>query len=185
MVAAQTALQLDPHSSEGHAAMAYAQFFWKHDWDGTSQDFQEAICLDPESVQARHCYGLYLVAKGDYPSARTQIDVARRLNPYSRSLLIGSAYIDFLGHDYDAAISECDQVTTLHGDVMPPYTLRGPALKQKGDLPAALANFEKALTLRAGNSPTNLAYLAHVHALMGHRAEIRETYRSNSQRRKK
>ncbi len=132
MTAAQTALELDPHSPEGHAAMAYAQFFWKHDWDGASENFKEAMRLDPESVQVRHWYGLYLVATGDYPSARRQIDFARKLNPYSRSLLIGSAYINFLGHDYDAAIAECDEVITLHGDVMPAYTVRGLSLSKKG-----------------------------------------------------
>lgn len=171
MEAAQTALRLDPLSSEAHAAMAYAQFFWKHNWTGASQHFKEAIRLDPESTQARHWYGLFLVATGDDQEARTQIAFARKLNPYSRSVLIGSAYIGFLSHDYDEAIAECDQVLSLYGEVMPAYTVRGLALEQKGQLPEALADFERALKLQGHNSATNLAYKAHAYAMMGRRSD--------------
>ena len=173
MTAAQTALGLDPRSPEAHAAMAYAQFFWKHDWDGASGILRTQFNL----IQSRSRLVIGMGCTWWPPviipqGARTQIGLARRLNPYSRSLLIGSAYINFLGHDYDSSIAECNQVLTLYGDVMSAYTVRGLSLEQEGDFPEALVSFQKASQLQGGTSATNLAYLAHVHALMGHRVEV-------------
>jgi tetratricopeptide (TPR) repeat protein len=177
MSAAQTALHLNEDSSEAHSAYAYSLFFWKHDWIEADHHFRQAIRLDPDSVQARHWYAMLLVASGHTEEAQAQMATARSIAPLSRSVLIGSAYIDYFSHDYTKSIEECNQVLSMHGDLMPAYAVRGLSFEQTGRPLEALTDFEKALKLQGGSSPTYLAYIGHADAMLGRRAEAQQIIR--------
>ena len=75
------ALELDPRSSDAHAALANITFQFDHDWDRAEAEFEEAISLNPSNVVALRFYALMLFALARYGEAMEISRRAIRLDP--------------------------------------------------------------------------------------------------------
>ena len=62
--AASKAAELDPSSAEAHASLGFIYFWSKRDLAAASREFERAIALNPNYVDAYHWYGNVLVGRG-------------------------------------------------------------------------------------------------------------------------
>jgi eukaryotic-like serine/threonine-protein kinase len=80
--AALRALQIDPGSSEAHAALGYVRHYeWR--WQEAEQEFQRAIDLNPSNSLARAWYANMLMSRMRLDDALWQVRLARELDPFS------------------------------------------------------------------------------------------------------
>ena len=78
---AAKALELDPNSSDAHAALANIAFQFDHDWQLAESEFKIAISLNPSNVTAHRFLGMMLVALDRFDEARGVFRAEIRLDP--------------------------------------------------------------------------------------------------------
>jgi tetratricopeptide (TPR) repeat protein len=87
LAAAKKAVELDDHSSEAHASLAYVSFFGIWDVATGEQEFRRAIDLDANNPAPHHWYANALVVLHRLPEALAEIDRAQALDPASNAIL--------------------------------------------------------------------------------------------------
>jgi len=85
--AARQAIALDDSSPEAHRSLAFILRFWSWDMAAAEKEYRRAIELNPNDSQSHHWYATALLSSNRYREALTQIDIARRLEPQSVSVL--------------------------------------------------------------------------------------------------
>ena len=91
--AAERALEIDPTLAQPHSVLGDIVFFWDRDYDGGLDHFRRAVELDSTDVLSRHWYASALMGTGRFDEAAKQIEVARELEPLSRSIIVSEAMI--------------------------------------------------------------------------------------------
>ncbi len=99
--AASKAAELDPSSAEAHASLGFISFWWKRDLAAASREFERAIALNPNYVDAYHWYGNVLSAVGRGEDGLAYLNQAEELDPASPSIradkgiaLVGAGHRD-------------------------------------------------------------------------------------------
>ena len=77
----QRALELDPESSEAHAARGNLAMQGELDWKLAEEEFQKALQLNPSSAPSHAWYGLLLEVLGRFPESIRQYEAAVELDP--------------------------------------------------------------------------------------------------------
>jgi adenylate cyclase len=101
---ARRALELDPDSSEAHAARGNIVFQFDNDWRLAEAEFRRAIELNPNNVTAHRFLGLLLIALNRFDEAKEVLWRAIRLDPgaHDRNTV---ALAELYSGNYDAALS--------------------------------------------------------------------------------
>ena len=73
---ASRAVELDPDSTEAHAALANIAMQFDHDWPRAEAEFRRAIELNPSNVEAHRFFGLMMLAQERFPEA---VELFRRV----------------------------------------------------------------------------------------------------------
>jgi len=83
--AAETAVKLDPFRGECYSALAYYYVCFEGKWEESKRNFQKAIELNPNYVQARSLYAMICLGWIDrnFDEAERQGRIATRLEPLS------------------------------------------------------------------------------------------------------
>jgi TolB-like protein/predicted ATPase len=81
--AAARALELDPSNAVAWVARAGVRCLNDLDWDGSVDDFHEAIRLDPNEVEGHHWLGMTLFLMGRFDDAVAAQEAALSLDPQS------------------------------------------------------------------------------------------------------
>jgi tetratricopeptide (TPR) repeat protein len=110
IAAARKAVSLDDSLAEAHRALGFALFYWEWKVPAALAEYQRAIALDPRDDDAHHWYATSLLTLGRLQEARAEIDIARRLNPASRSILCDQALIHFSAGDAATAIEKLREI---------------------------------------------------------------------------
>jgi tetratricopeptide (TPR) repeat protein len=118
--AARRALELDGRLASAHAALAFATFHWRHDFDSARRSFARAIALDPGSARAHHWYATALMHLGEFGPALDEIGTAQRLEPQSRAILADKALILFFSGRAEEAIRLLRQMESDEPDFLSP-----------------------------------------------------------------
>ncbi len=170
--AAAKALELDPESAEGHAAMGMVAFYYDWNWNQAEQEFRHAIQVNPSYVTAHQWYSYYLKAMGRLPEALQEARQAQELDPLSlqANTTLAGRYRDL--NQYDEAIALGQRTLELEPDFAPAHEMLAAVYEQQGKLPAAVAEWQKSVELSQDN-PAILASLGHAYALSGKRTEAR------------
>jgi tetratricopeptide (TPR) repeat protein len=87
LAAARQAIALDDSSPGAHRSLAFILRFWNWDMAAAETEYRRAIELNPNDSQSHHWYATALLSSNRYREALTQIDIARRLEPQSVSVL--------------------------------------------------------------------------------------------------
>ena len=163
--AALKALQIDPKLAEAHNALGKILNFDDLDLAGAEREFQRAIELQPNNATAHQWYGngpLDSLARFDEAIAETKQAV--ELDPLSPIINTDRAY-----PLYYASLRRSDGTGEENDRVDPGFfysrQILGMILQAKGDLPGAIAEFEKARQL--SGDPLHLALLAVAKTKMG------------------
>ena len=84
--AASKAVELDPTSAEAHASLGFISFWSRRDLAASSREFERAIALNPNYVDAYHWYGNVLASAGRNKESLAYLSRAQELDPASPSI---------------------------------------------------------------------------------------------------
>jgi len=171
--AALRALELDPSLAEAHTSLGFIQSFVDWDWTAAEQSYRTAIALNPGYVTAHFWYGLDLLAlQGRFDEARSEMDIAMRLDPLEPVIVEGGAYLSMLSGDYEAAEASYRKLIAGAPHFAKFHTGCGRTLWAMGRFEEAIEMLEAGRGL-SGDVPSVLGALGQVHAEAGHEAEAR------------
>ena len=119
----------------------------KKDYDNAIADYNQAIKLNPNYVDAYYNRGVAYSEKGDYNSAIADLNQTIKLDPnYARAYTErGFAYLG--KGDYDSAIADCNQAIKLNPNDTEAYNNRGLAYYLKRDYDSAISDYNQAIKL--------------------------------------
>jgi tetratricopeptide (TPR) repeat protein len=116
-------------------------------FDQAQQEFEAAIKLDPERIEAYIELGHALILKDDYDAALEQLTKALELEPESADAHAGMGLVFYNTDQLDDAIDELEWALEIHPrDAKIHYQL-GLAYEKKGDQKEALTLYKRALEL--------------------------------------
>jgi TolB-like protein/Flp pilus assembly protein TadD len=163
--AAERALSLDDSLPEAHVAAAVVRAE-ALDWIGTEREYRRAIELDPNNVQARVGYGVWLSMLGRQAEALEHVRLAESLDPLSPYALWAVATTLRNGHRHDEAIAQARKILLLDPNYGLAHFTLGLCLSAKGKYEQAITAFLRSGRRAGGN-------LGQTYALAGRIGEAR------------
>jgi TolB-like protein/Tfp pilus assembly protein PilF len=167
------ALELDPNVSEAVAVLADTRRLLEMDWAGAETGFLQALALNPSNEYALRAYGVMLAIRARGDEASSHVDRACEIDPLCLMANTVAAWTRYVAGDIDRAIERCQHALELFAEFRPARRLLGAAYLAAGDRARARASLESLLATDATDAIT-LAWLAHVRAGSGARAEARD-----------
>jgi serine/threonine protein kinase/Tfp pilus assembly protein PilF len=174
------ALELDPRLPEARHGRAAIQWIYRRDWAGAETEFRTAIQLNANDAEAHNHYAFFLLAKGRFDEAISELRDALILDPLS------TRYISHLGQAYyfarrsNEAIGQYRQALELDPKDALVHEWLGDAYQRVGDEPGALAEWRTALTL-TGESVV-AKRISDISSTRGFAAAVRALARSKLER---
>ena len=142
--ALKTALAIDDTDPEVRYALAASAFYYRWDWEEADREFQRALTLDPNLVEARFEFAWFLSAMGRYSEALTQAQSAVDRDPLSVSanLALGSIYSE--ARQDDRAIAQLQRTAELEPDDLRAHIFLAGIYEQKQMYEEAISELQKA-----------------------------------------
>ncbi|HWC75421.1 MAG TPA: hypothetical protein VG454_15920, partial [Gemmatimonadales bacterium] len=103
--AARRALELDPGLAEAHASLGLIAM-QELDWPTALNEHRTAVELKPDYALARMWYSVTLVTIGRLPEARTELEMAHRLDPTSSIINANLGNACVAARDYQGAAEQ-------------------------------------------------------------------------------
>ena len=170
---AQKAINLDDTLAHAHADLAYSYFFYDYDFPAAEKEFKHAIEVNPREPFSFQMYGWFLAAMKRPDEGIAANQRAQQLDPLSNeaNLNLGQTY--YFVHQYDRAIEALHNTTVLDPNLWVTYDLLGWCYEAKGDLPGAIAQYQKARQIEPDFAEP-LTSLGRGYALEGKKAEVKQ-----------
>ena len=131
--AARRAVELDPRSAEGHAALGFATFYGARDFRRGLSALERAVALDPASGRTLHWYATALYHAGDLPAALAQIERAQRRSPGTPAIVADKALILYALGRRTEALALLDQIAAERPELAAPHRHRALIALAEGD----------------------------------------------------
>jgi TolB-like protein/DNA-binding winged helix-turn-helix (wHTH) protein/Tfp pilus assembly protein PilF len=164
-VAVQKALELDNSLAEAHVVLAGLKTD-EWDWSGAEREYQRALDLNPNLVDAHHWYSTYLSNMGRHAEALNKIKRAQELDPLEVTLIGREAWALTIAGRCDEALQTYQ---LLESSILKTRGL-GFSYEKKGMHREAIEEFRKTIEL-GGETTSNLIYLGFNLAQSGRKAE--------------
>jgi len=168
--AAKKALSLDDSSADAHAALAMVRELYYFDLVGAIAECERAIELDPNNATAHHWFANHpLAAAGQTERQIAEMKRALELDPLSLIINtnLGEAYV--YARRYGDAIAQFRKTVEMDAGFYFAHYMLGSALELKGQLPEAMAEYQKASALNDDPFPKGL--LGHLYGKVGRKDE--------------
>jgi serine/threonine-protein kinase len=169
---AKTAISLDNASSEGHAALAWANFYLAWDWPAAEAAFNRALALDPTNAVAHHLFADFLSVLGRHAEALEHQHLAIKSDPASLRFNRGLGWIDFFMGDFPAAAKALEATLGLESSYTHARSLLARTYAQLGRHDEALAQMLQVWKVEPTTSHDEM--LGQLHAIAGRRAAAME-----------
>jgi DNA-binding winged helix-turn-helix (wHTH) protein/Tfp pilus assembly protein PilF len=147
LAAAKKAVELDDHSSEAHASLAFASFWGTWDAATADREFRRALALDPKNATAHHWYATYLATFGRDEEALAEIDRARAIDPSSAAILADKGDILINAGRLNEGIPLLKQMEATDPSFISPHRYLKRAYLERGDGAAYIAESREEATL--------------------------------------
>ncbi len=170
--AAQKAIEIDDALAEAHTALGVNFFWYDWNWNEAEKQYQRALELNPNSVDAHMFYAHLLSNTGRHAEGLAEIKRARELDPLSP--FVGALEGQFLIHAgrTDEALARLQKTFELAPDFWFPHLHAASAYIEKGMLAEAIAEARKSKELSGGETHS-MAFLGYALAKLGKQAEAR------------
>jgi serine/threonine-protein kinase len=171
--AALRAIELDPTLAEAHTSLGSILGLHEWRWDEAEAYYRRALQLNPSYATAHHWYGCdFLALLGRMEEAFREMEIARRLDPFSPAINESYAYMLLLARRYDEALEKQLELQELDPYYYKSYTSTGRIYIQQGLYAQAIEMLSKGRSL-AGDTPFILGALGQAYALDGQQADAR------------
>jgi Tfp pilus assembly protein PilF len=170
--AASKALELDDGLPQAHTEMAIALHQYDWDWAAAEREFRRAIQLDPNYAAAHEWYGYLLVSEGRMEEGIQETTRAAELDPLSAEANWMLGWMLYLARRFDPAVEQVRRTIDLDPNYFLAHGVLGASYAQKGQMPQAVSELEKATSL--GECNQSLGELGHAYALSGRRQEAQK-----------
>src|SRR5438874_11178228 len=168
--AATRAIELDESSPEGHAALAML-LCYDFKVRESEAEFKRAIELDPNYATAHHWYGnTLLTTLGRFDEAIKEGKRAIELDPFSLIINADLGTTLMEARRYNDALAQLRATLALDGNFVYAHDILGSVLLLKGDVNAAIAEYEKVRILVDADCNV-LALLGLAYAKTGRKTE--------------
>jgi DNA-binding winged helix-turn-helix (wHTH) protein/Flp pilus assembly protein TadD len=97
------ALELDPQIAEAHTTLGYFAYFYDWNWPRAAREFQKALEISPNDVEAHRLYANFLGRQGNFAEALEQAQRALELDSSSFQTLWLKAQIFYRANNFEAA----------------------------------------------------------------------------------
>jgi serine/threonine-protein kinase len=164
------ALALDDNLPEAHTSLAWVQFAYDWDWEGSERSYRRALELNPAYATGHHWYSFVLLASGQAEQALVEAHTALELDPSSLSIRRGLGWVYYYTRRYESAVYHLRRAIAMNPTSEDTYRVLGLVLTQQGAYDEAERAFREAITLSPELSYAT-AGVAHVLALRGRRRE--------------
>jgi tetratricopeptide (TPR) repeat protein len=151
MKAAQRALELDPQSAEGQAALGRAEFLFDWDFAAAERRLARAVALDPDYMPAYQAMAWVKSACGQHAEAVAAARRALQLDPVNTARYTELAWVLALSGRHGEAFLEIERALQLNPASFETYLMKGWAHELAGHEDAAFAAYREAL--RIGGAP--------------------------------
>jgi len=121
ITAARKAVELDPASSLGHRALAFAAFHWSFDVPTAEREFRTALALDPQDAEAHHWLATALMLLARNSEAVAEIGRAQELEPTSSSIVADRALILHHAGRGEEAMAALNRLTRTEPELVSPH----------------------------------------------------------------
>ena len=164
--ALKTAMAIDDSDPEVRYALAASAFYYRWDWAEADREFQRALVLDPNLVEARFEYAWFLSAIGRHQEALAQAQSAVDRDPLSVSanLALGSIYSE--ARQDDPAIAQLQRTVQLDPNDFRAHLFLAGIYEQKQMFEEAIGELQKVMELQ-GAPPAEIAGLASAYRQSG------------------
>jgi eukaryotic-like serine/threonine-protein kinase len=168
--AAKRALALDEGDVQAHVALAIEAQWYEWDWVAAEREFKRAIELNPNDAGAHGYYSWFLPPMGRSDQAVAEAERERQTDPLGSNpnFTLGSVLV--FTRQWDRAIDQLRSAIDLDPNYWFDHCFLGRAYEQKGKLPEAIAEFQRALELEKDNTEI-WSGLGHAYAYSGKKAE--------------
>jgi len=147
LAANEQALALDDSSPEAHRTNAFLLNYWIWDFPAAEREFQRTLTLRPGDAQAHHWYATSLYSVGRYQDALREIDIARRLQPESISIMANRGLL-LTPLDQNGAFAYLKEVERVNPEFASVHTYLANIVEARGDFPSFLNELRMARALR-------------------------------------
>jgi len=151
MQAARRALELDPRSAEGLAALGRVQFLFDWDFAAAERSLARAVALDPDYMPAYQSMAWLKSARGQHAAAIAAAERALQLDPVNTARYTELAWVLALGLRHAEALREIERALQLDPRSFAIHLMKGWACELAGKRDAAFAAYRDAL--RIGGAP--------------------------------
>jgi DNA-binding winged helix-turn-helix (wHTH) protein/tetratricopeptide (TPR) repeat protein len=149
MKEARYALELEPRSAEGLAALGRAQFLFDWDFAAAERNLARAAELDPDYMPAQQTMAWLKSALGQHGEAIAAAERALQLDPVNTARYTELAWVLALGGRHDDALRQIDRALQLNPRSSGIYLMRAWAWEQKGQPDSSFAAYREAMRLSA------------------------------------
>ncbi len=171
--AAERAWEIDPDSSETATSLGIVHFWLDWEWARAEAVLRHAVQLDGNNTMARRLLAHLLSQTGRHDEAVSQMEIGRRLDPFSSVMQAISAQFLFQARRYGEAGERAQAAITLDDNFWVAHLMLAQPLERLGESDAAIRECEKAFKLSGGNTHP-LAVKAYILATTGQAAQARE-----------
>jgi Tfp pilus assembly protein PilF len=165
--AADRALQLDDSLSEAHAVRGRIATLYDWDWRVAERHLRRALGINASSASAHVAYVDFLVARGRYDEAFSEVKKAQALDPISLSNSVEMQLDLFDSERFDAVATYAAKSLEIDPEFPWAHTLLGWVRAREGKLPDGLAHAERGF--RNGSSFEQSMLLAEIQLMAGQR----------------
>jgi TolB-like protein/Tfp pilus assembly protein PilF len=168
--AAMQALKIDRGLAEAHCVLASVRFWYSWDWCASEEHSHHAIARNSSYARAHMRYGHMLSNTGRHDEAIAEIDLARRLDPFSPIINTLCAEFRFHARRYDEVLPLLARTLEIDPHFWVARIVSAKIHQFLGRYDEALTAAQKAGQFSGGNTEAS-ALIGYTYALMGRCAE--------------
>jgi len=140
---AMKALEIDDSLGEAHVALGWIKLVYDWDWKGSEEEFNLALKLDPNSVDAHSGKSFLLRGLGQFDEAISWARRALQLDPLFHDYRSRLAEILYAARRYDEAIKELQVVVEMSPNFYRAYLVMEWVYEAKGMYQEAASVFQR------------------------------------------